>query len=651
MKLRYNSDSTLGRHNLVIDFIVNDNHTFPVSMNIDIVPRRVKFDHEDVTFESDQCPYIYLDVFNPLNVPIVFQWQVPEGGFLFEPPTATIPAYRHITCLATYVPNHSTSSGVEVTLWSEHGRNQTVNVTANLIPPKLTFKNTQITFDDIPLNLPARGSVVLKNLGNEPVTFAVLNPEPMKGISVTPTEGVFQGYSEQIFTVYVKIPACIGFNCVVEIEVQKTKIMKFGISGNVIYPQIVIKPEVLQLRKIVPNSFERQVFVIMNKSTTRATVEFCLDDYVEYTILDSRDFDIRQPSIKRIELEANGKKELYLHFNPMGAASYCFYLPIIINDLLGPVFLNRPDSEKPTTYTSVHEDVYILENRAKSLPMPKRLPLVSVSSGVGGDLLRFSKLHLHFKYFSYSKFNSETEHEIKIWNASRDKCLFCIRTDEVQKPFSISYSAGNEINMLPNAIVCTLGPDEDVILKAKFKPTLPGNYYIKLPIYLRNYLQGSVFNYMSFTGLYPRPTITPTENIVFLEPVPLKCESEYSIYFKNDYHSDLCNISVETSVHELRITFPDEPMYDELRISREIRVLMTCSSITAKHLDTMVRFSCTCGGECYVNVKGCFENCSVTTHAFVRVYTNILSNQPTVTAVRSSFTLATCKVSTCFNLF
>ncbi|KAF2878752.1 hypothetical protein ILUMI_27427 [Ignelater luminosus] len=645
MKLNYNSDSTVGRHNLVIDFIVNDNHTFPVSMNIDVVQRRVRFDREDVTFESDQCPYIYLDVSNPLNVPIAFQWQVPDSCFLFEPSSATIPPRRHITCLATYVPNHSTPSGVEVTLWSEYGRNQTVNVTVNLIPPKVTFKNPKITFDDIPLNLPLRGIMVLKNLGNEPVTFAVLNPKPMRGISITPTEGVFQGYSEQIFTVYVKIPACITFNCVVEIEVQKVKTMKFQISGNVIYPQIVIKPEILQLRKIVPNSFERQVFVIMNRSTAKATVEFRLDDYVEYTILESHNFDIRLPSVKKIELEANQQKELYLHFNPMGAASYCFYLPIVINDLLGPVFLNMPESENPITYTSVYEEQYILENRARPVPMPKKLPLVSVSSGVGGDLLRFSKLHWHFKYFSCLKYNSETEHEIKIWNSSKDNCHFCIRTDEVRHPFSIFYVAGKEIEMLPNAIVGKLRPDEDVILKVIFTPTIHGEYYIKLPIYLRNYLQGSVFNYMTFTGLFQRPTIIPTEKIICLEPVPLKCESEYSFYLKNDYHSDLCTISVDSKISELTVTFPDEPMYDELRISKEIRVFMKCTLTTAKYLDTVVKFWCTCGGECYVNVKGCSENCSVTTHAFVRVYTNILFNQPTVCTAKSSFTVSALKES------
>lgn len=626
--LIYESPSALGRSIVTIDFIINSNHTFMVSMTADVFPKFAKCFETELTFLSNEDSYKYLNVHNILNVPIEFDWEVPESCFNFFPLHATIPPRSFITSRVQYFPNNLLPNSVGVSLKSGiDGFQQTINVVADLLLPNVDFKVKKVEFKDLPLNILVETKIVLTNFDRAPVTYIVCNAEPIDGISINPVEGILEGHAEQILIIQAKINACIQFECTVEVEIQMLKSIEFVITGNVIYPSISFKPDMVRLKKIVADSIDHQKFIVINKSNAKAFVEFDMEDYSEYAIMKHSHISYNSIPIVKVELEANESKQLYIFFRPMGAASYSFFLPYIVNGIIGPVVISNPASSKPLFF---FEDViknYMECDTIKTIDLPKKLPVLNVHSTVGGDMLRFSKLHLKFKYFPDVTYTSETLIDLKIWNASKDNCKFCLRTDELAPPFFLNYFNGNQIEVLQYSIVCTLGPAEWVTLTAEFRPSIPGSYHIKLPIYVKNYLDCHVFNYINLTGIYPAPQIYPSETNINFEHVVLTCESEYSLELQTEYHKPNCKIYSSCDVCEMVIIISNEPTFIEQTFFKKISVVLKFSSTVPKSFNSTLRFRCSCDALVEIAVSGCADNCVATTYAFAKSYINFLMSE------------------------
>ncbi|KAK5646649.1 hypothetical protein RI129_005113 [Pyrocoelia pectoralis] len=611
VKILFHAGPLIGRYNAIVDFFINTSDTYSISVNAEIVPKCVKFSQFEINLNTQPITFVHIS--NPINVPVNFTWKLPESQFEIHPISATIPRRGNMICCISYKPNHLLPHSIDATLCSENGTRQIVNITREINnDPNVKLGNTVLQFDYIPLNLPLETTTALSNLESEPITFVVLNPQPIYGINISPTEGAIPPYGEQVFTINIKISTCISFENTVCIDVNTVKVVELQIVGRVLYPEIALKPETIKLQKIVAHSFDRQVLVIYNKSEVSTTIDFCLDAYVEYKIFDTRTVDITSIPITSINLLPRSHKQLYLHFNPMGAAVYCFYLPIIINGILGPVLLSAPETLSPLYFTKSKTDVYDNLNCVNIIAIPKKLPTSLVSTTVGCDTLKFTKMNVKFNYSPGSVY-SETETEIQIWNASQDTCKFCIRTDHLTKPFFLQYLSGNSIELKQYSIVCELNPQEEVILKASFRPLFEGTYFIKLPIYLRNYSNGSVFNYLTMTGYYPKPVISADKQTIYFEPFGLTCQAQQNMKLLTEFHNNDCSISVITELSELKVQF------GERRISQgsgEIDVTLICSAKTTTTIDGKMNFICSCGAQHILEVKGLIENSLPTNHAF-----------------------------------
>ncbi|KAK4880249.1 hypothetical protein RN001_008395 [Aquatica leii] len=615
MQLSYHSSKIVGRYCVIVDCIINCCDTFTISISVDVTPKCVKFPFEDVIISN--CVSKFITVMNPVNVKTEFSWKLPESCFIIEPLTATIPSYSSITCFVKYIPHQTLPYCIDATLCSENGAKQIVNLTKLQTDPKIRLRTPSVEFSYISVNTTVKKTTGIENLVNEPMAYVVENPEPIPGISVTPTRGTIPGFGEEIFEIRVRIATCVAFKCPVTVNIQNRTNIEMIIAGTVIYPHIVFKPDVMKLRKIVANSFERQVFVIVNKSNAAVTIDFCLNDYVEYTILESRHIDYYTKPLKRIELEANSQKELYLYFNPMGAALFSFYLPIMINEVFGPAVLNSYQTLSPNFYTTVENAKYVGHNTVQILQLPKRLPILFINSSVGCDILKFSKLNFHFKFYSHRHTNTDAKSDLIIWNASPETCKFCIRTDALRYPFSIQLVSGNDIQFLEYSMVVTLEPKEEITFKVLFDPMLQGAYFVQLPIYLRNYLDGSIFNYLTFSGYYPSPIIFSNEKEVYFEPVPITCETEQKVTLNFEYHSKNCSVATEIDNREIKVQFCEISVYHgEGILTANIKYM----SKTSMSIDSSINFYCTCGANYRIYVKGCVENCCVTNHAFVFNY-------------------------------
>lgn len=99
------------------------------------------------------------------------------------------------------------------------------------------------------------------------------------------------------------------------------------------------------MRKICSQSFDIATLCLENVGTTPAKIEVNFDGCPEYSILKDK---------SKIFLPPSKHAKMKIQFNPTDVARFVFYLPIIINNILGPPNLQQPESE--------HLDYYIATN-------------------------------------------------------------------------------------------------------------------------------------------------------------------------------------------------------------------------------------------------------------------------------------------------
>lgn len=93
---------------------------------------------------------------------------------------------------------------------------------------------------------------------------------------------------------------------------------------------------------------------------------------------------------------AGTSRSLHLHFEPIDLASYAFYLPIVINDILGPALETDPRTLKPLEYLKPFKKYYVNLTKDNQQDIPLRLVTISIDCTVAGHVVHFSKLEFHF---------------------------------------------------------------------------------------------------------------------------------------------------------------------------------------------------------------------------------------------------------------
>jgi len=104
----------------------------------------------------------------------------------------------------------------------------------------------------------------------------------------------------------------------------------------------------------------------------------------------------KQKGTEGITIVPGASQNLYLHFQPVDLASNAFYLPIMINQLLGPVSMLNPKSIQPAEFLKLHEAHYAHLSDFIMTPLPDKLPIVSIDYTVADRIVFFSKLLFRF---------------------------------------------------------------------------------------------------------------------------------------------------------------------------------------------------------------------------------------------------------------
>lgn len=620
--IKYKAEN-IGKHYVVIDIIINECHGCECILQARVIPRFVTTDSTHIEFMSNGPPRRYLKLTNPCNEEVTFTWENTTQSLVIMPSKGTVPPKCYLYCKINYVPMISERLASEIILVSERatGPKTLVDVFATPVKAKVGLSTDHLQIPYVPLNLPIRRKVVLRNFGSENVLFKIINPSPIHGVTVTPSEGIMRCYGDQIFYVNVCISTCITFSCTVKIEVQKIDQIEFKISGCIEYPQIEIKPSSFHLRKIYLGCFDRFKFQVENCGQCAASIKFCFEYYPEFYVSNSSEKYSSALKPEGIILEPQELKTLYLHFDPIDVAPNCFYLPIILNGILGPPSKIRADTTSVVTYLAPGLNQY-QPQFATASEYPARLSCIEISNTVSRAILGFSDLQLEFYIYSHGIMKSLESLNFFVTNLSHETATFSIHVKDITGPFVIKHLEGGDLSEENSCVSITLDGGDEAIFNVMFIPTIPGDYVDYVPVYLEG-MENQPYNYIVMKGNLYTATIEIPNPIIYMLPVPMgvQCESHFSATLR--YHTAKCFFSSKTLAQELLVsTYRENSEHagDWNDGVEKLHVALFYTSNVATQYSAVVILECDCGASATVTVKGASDNCILSTYIFRNVY-------------------------------
>ncbi|CAG2056170.1 unnamed protein product, partial [Timema podura] len=572
---------TLGRYNGFMNYVINGNHSFEITIFAEVVkktlllsPTELSFDTTDLAFQT-RCMSVSLT--NSLQS----LHQVPVGG----------PGELSLQRPANDRRSFSTED-----------------------PHVLSVLQSGRSF-----------MTMMYNADYEDMVFSVENPEPMPGCEVTPESGMIRARGVLFLTLEMKLGAVIDFRFNVTVSLQRSTSIHLRVMGCVGYPKVVIKPDVLRLRRISVDSFDTQRLTAENKGSVPAAIQFALEDFPEYRISCSPSRSSAELVPRDFLLPPGRKDNFYLHFTPVDVATYEFLLPVVINDILGPPIMDKPLTQRPQKYGKL--------GQLRPLSIPTRLPNVRVDYTVAGHVIRFSKLTFKLTKMPWPDMKERTEDSLTIRNECRDPVMFVIRLDDLipgRSPFTLEHHSGVCPDISDKALSATLKLGEQVILRVLFRPEGPGVFKVVAPIFVREHKEGDVFNHLNITGVFPYPSIrSPIREVHFL-PIPLSVDSELNTFIVTSFYpsdnrakaivkSMLGNIDTHQVPVTLKVDFYDG---NAIRAGEKASILplkITFRSEVPTAFNTTIVFTDEDHlGQYSMLVTAVADNCLLTTHSFLR---------------------------------
>lgn len=329
----------VGKFRTIINSIINECHSLPLTFKATVICPSLVFSSEDIMVNlKDTHLSAPLTLTNVLNVPVKYYWDIPEEScFTVKPISGEVSSKRSIESEIYYVLNTASNCGLyeRLALHCMDGTKHSIRTIVQQDKLDICFQSKIIDAQNIPLNIEFNTKAVILNKGYEPVRFRVKNPHPLHGINITPVKGIIQKRSYQYLNINILLSVIISFSCFVEVTFLNTINLNFCIKGKVHYPKLAFKPSTIQFKRIVAESFDVQLFTLMNTGSTVIKLDYEEERTPEYRI---RKCSAKSDSdnLTSFLLEPGEVLELALFYFPHDISMSKIYLPIIINDILGP---------------------------------------------------------------------------------------------------------------------------------------------------------------------------------------------------------------------------------------------------------------------------------------------------------------------------
>ncbi|RLU22209.1 hypothetical protein DMN91_006590, partial [Ooceraea biroi] len=188
----------VGKFNGYIDYVINDNHSFELSITADVVHKQLHIDKREIELgkewsskETTYRPMIsVVRITNKLSAKTYFRWEIPaSSGFYIEPMSGSVRDNSTLHVYVHYEADNAKTNYAQAVLRCESGSYASLQLSAPRFAPRVEFVNDNANLGEIPLNLPTKVIAVLQNFEFNEVVYEVDSGSLIRGCDVNPLRG------------------------------------------------------------------------------------------------------------------------------------------------------------------------------------------------------------------------------------------------------------------------------------------------------------------------------------------------------------------------------------------------------------------------------------------------------------------------------
>ncbi|XP_032680467.1 cilia- and flagella-associated protein 47-like [Odontomachus brunneus] len=546
----------IGKFSGCIDYTINNNSFFDLNVTAHVVHKQLHIEKKEIELGKEwSSEEIYrpmasiVRITNKLGARTCFRWEVPSAsGFYIEPMSGSVRGNASLHLYANYTADYAKVNCVQAILKCESGTSSSLRLSIPRFAPKVEFIGDHANLGEIPLNLPTKIIAVLRNFDINDVAYEVDSASLTRGCNVNPLRGKIPARGIAILEVHLTFDVCCSFSVVIAVTIQESARLTYKINGKVSFPRLKILPERIEMKRVSADACHTHRITATNIGTTILELQFLLKKYPDFRVSLSADSKSSDVGAEKIIIVPGASRSLYLHFQPVDLASYSFYLPMVVNQLLGPASMSNARSVRPSEFLKSREIHYANLTNFVITQLPDKLPTITVDCTVAARVVSFSKL-----LFQFNAATNQLSEELCIENRETPRrTVVSLNIEEFNQldcPFAIKWSRGAEVRRTSDSIECILHPGDSVYFVLEFKPSRRGSFSAEVPIHVHGELDSGVFNKLRLDGEFPASTIDVEPTEIYLTPVPLDMTTGRRFVIRARHFDNSVSIGVDlTSV-------------------------------------------------------------------------------------------------------
>ncbi|XP_055954756.1 cilia and flagella-associated protein 47 [Patella vulgata] len=317
-----------------------------------------------------------ITLYNRYNHNADFGWspKIGEKGtaFSIRPASGSVKAFKSLDCEVVWHPSYLAPLDGEFSLDIIGGTSVPLQCYAELGHSNVHFVERRIMFGQVPVNLSTVRTALLHNTGPNHAYFQVLDPNPFPGLTVSPVHGVIPVGGTTEIKVALTPDAVLKFDTRIQISIKGGKCIELRMGGTVESPAVDIDLPSFHLGGVYCGSGTQVPFKLINKTVTKAKVEFDLTRFKDFTLnfpgsqsQDDYTYQMMNPGMYSVGLRPEEVITGELTFMPREVAAYDFIMPVVVNHIGAP-------SPAPTPFppTPVPSQKNSLEHIINPRPRP-----------------------------------------------------------------------------------------------------------------------------------------------------------------------------------------------------------------------------------------------------------------------------------------
>ncbi|KAH1024599.1 uncharacterized protein LOC109538723 [Dendroctonus ponderosae] len=280
----YHSDYG-GNHHIPMFVIMNFFHVIDLTVLATIVANTVRCLNRNIFIVPTEKT-TFLELANPINSDVSFEMDTKYFHLEAFPSKGIIPAKRKMTITVTFNPEVGYIPIKEIAVISESGFKELIEVHFEHKKAVVSISRDVIEFRDVPLNTEVRQELIIQNKSDQlvPINIELEDSDLFPELEITPMKALLWQKADVVISITLKMTALVDFKVPIKIRFQHEYSRDVTIKGNVVYPVVSFRPELIKIPKVPSGSTVSTPFKIYNNCNVSSYIQFAMEDYPEFTI-------------------------------------------------------------------------------------------------------------------------------------------------------------------------------------------------------------------------------------------------------------------------------------------------------------------------------------------------------------------------------